>query len=398
MFLPFDRTCCDSQLADLDDWRDRLDRKTPLSRRWTGRLRSDLEAEAIAASTSMEGVPVTVDDVRRILAGDPPRSVSAHDEALVRGYREAMEFVLRRADDPNFEWNRELIVSVQDRVLAGRFDDGSGRLRTRPTLVVRRDSGQVVFRPPPEAEVPAAIDELCETLSRTDAHPAAVAAWAHVALAAIHPFLDGNGRTARILASLVMYRGGFRTRPFTTLEEWWGRHPDDYYAAFTCLGPSFDRTSDVSRFVEAHASAQLSQVRSVDLRERTYRGVWTLLENILLDAGLPDRLATALWDAFFGRPVTAGYYRGMVDVSPATATNDLRGATGYRYLRAEGNTRGRQYFAGSALWDELTSRLRLAAPHDPGAARAVIVEELVDRLVEAGELTERTAEQITLFQ
>ena len=397
MVLPFDTVVLASDLGDLDAWRSRLDRKGPLSRRWTGRLRSDLEAEAIAASTRLEGVPVTVDDVRRILAGDPPRSVSPHDEALVRGYREAMEFVLRRADDPNFEWTRELIVSVQDRVLAGRFEDGAGRLRTRSALVVHRDGGQVVFRPPPAEDVPGLVDELCDTLATADAHPAAVAAWAHVALAAIHPFLDGNGRTARILASLVMYRGGFRTRPFTTLEEWWGRHPEDYYAAFKCLGSTFDRQAVVTPFVAAHVGAQLAQVRSVDLRERTYRGVWTLLENLLLELELPDRLATALWDAFFGRAVTAGYYRGMVDVSPATATNDLRAATAHRLLRAEGNTRGRQYLAGPVLWQQLTSRLRLVDPLDPQAARAVIVDELVARLVESGELPEHSAQQIALF-
>ncbi|HVE67036.1 MAG TPA: Fic family protein [Solirubrobacteraceae bacterium] len=397
MLLPFDRRALAPQTAELDAWRERLDRRAPLPRRWTGRLRSDLEAEAIAASTSLEGIPVTVDDVRRILAGDPPPSVSAHDEALVRGYREAMEFVLRRADDPSFEWNRELIVSVQDRVLAGRFEDGAGRLRTRSALVVRRDAGEVVFRPPPEGAVPGLVDEMCQVLSASDAHPAVVAAWAHVAMAAIHPFLDGNGRTARILASLVMYRGGFRTRPFTTLEEWWGRHPTEYYAAFACLGETFDPGADVGPFVSEHVGAQISQVKSVDLRERTYRGVWTLLENVLLDAGLPDRLATALWDAFFGRSVTAGYYRGMVDVSRATATNDLRAGTARQLLRAEGNTRGRQYVAGPALWEELTSRLRLDNPQEPGAARAVVVDELLDRLVEAGELPGRSPEQIALF-
>jgi hypothetical protein len=54
MLFPFDRACCESELVELDNWRLRLDRKAPLSRRWTGRLRSDLEAEAIAASTSLE--------------------------------------------------------------------------------------------------------------------------------------------------------------------------------------------------------------------------------------------------------------------------------------------------------------------------------------------------------
>src|SRR5438105_7776759 len=106
---------------ELDRWRDRLDYKGPLPRAWVGRLRRDLEAEAVAASTSMEGVPVTVDEVRRILAGDRPAEVREEDRRLVAGYRDAMGFVLRRADDPAFAWNRELMVGLHDRILGGSF-------------------------------------------------------------------------------------------------------------------------------------------------------------------------------------------------------------------------------------------------------------------------------------
>lgn len=70
-----------------------------MPRVWASRLRRELEAEAVAASTSMEGVPVIVDEVRRILAGQSPTEVRPEDQALVEGYRQAMEFVLRRADD-----------------------------------------------------------------------------------------------------------------------------------------------------------------------------------------------------------------------------------------------------------------------------------------------------------
>lgn len=62
----------------------------------------------MGASVRLEQVPVTVDEVRRILAGDRPGSVSAEDAALVTGYRDAMSFVLRRADDPAFRWDPEL--------------------------------------------------------------------------------------------------------------------------------------------------------------------------------------------------------------------------------------------------------------------------------------------------
>ena len=83
MLLPFDDGQAASTYA-LNAWAERLDERI-LPRRWSGRLRRALEAEATAASTRMEGVPVTVDDTLRILAGDPPDHVSDADRALVRG-------------------------------------------------------------------------------------------------------------------------------------------------------------------------------------------------------------------------------------------------------------------------------------------------------------------------
>src|SRR5438067_2238165 len=118
-FLPFDPAAAAPRCDELDQWRTRLDVKGPFLRLWRGQLRRDLEAQAVAASTSMEGVPVTVDEVRRVLAGDRPPEVKPADARLVTGYRDAMGFVLRRADDANFRWDRELLVGLHDRILAG---------------------------------------------------------------------------------------------------------------------------------------------------------------------------------------------------------------------------------------------------------------------------------------
>ncbi|MGI8407140.1 MAG: hypothetical protein ACR2L3_01325, partial [Actinomycetota bacterium] len=70
--LPYDTEPLRALTSELDAWRPRLDYKGVLPRAWAGHLRRELHAEATAASTSMEGVPVTVDEVRRILAGEPP--------------------------------------------------------------------------------------------------------------------------------------------------------------------------------------------------------------------------------------------------------------------------------------------------------------------------------------
>jgi Fic family protein len=383
--LPFSVTDEISSLTEeLEAWKRLLDIRV-LPRTWEGRLRRDLEAEAVAASTRMEGVNVTVDEVRRILAGDRPPDVEPQDRQLVEGYRDAMNFVLRQADDRAFSWDRGLIIGLHDRVLAGRYDLGAGRLRTDKQVWVRnRVSGEDVFLPPPGEEVDPLVEDVVAKMRTGGSHAAVAAAWIHIAMAAIHPFGDGNGRSARILASLAMYRGGFRRPEFTSLEEWWGHHLPGYYDLFQCLGSRWDRTSDVTPFVEGHVRAQVQQVRALDLRLRAEQQVWLAVEEASEDVGMERRLANALWDAFFGRDITAGYYRSLTDVSPATATKDLNLAVAGRLLASKGERRGRRYSAGERLYPAVAETLFIEID-SAESARDRIITELGRRLTTAGE-------------
>ena len=356
-----------SDLERIEELRRILDRGT-LPRRWAGRLRRELEAEATAASTSMEGVPVTVEEVRRILAGDRPSSVEEADARLVEGYRDAMSFVLRRADDPGFSWQTELILGIQDRVMAGSYASGAGRFRTGAAFVADAAAGLVIFEPPQAEAVPGLVQELMAFAESAgdDLPPPVLAALLHARLAGIHPFSDGNGRTARVLASLAMYRGGFTRPQFTSLEEWWGSHRRDYYESFACLGSSWDPDLDITPFVAAHVRAQRLQVDSLSLKEATERVFWGILEDVVTeDLGLPPRLADALYDAFFGRDVTNRYYRSLADVSVPTATSDLGRLEASGLLQAKGAGRSRAYTGSEKL---VAAVARAAELGDPPAS------------------------------
>jgi Fic family protein len=373
LFLPFNEHLFGQQTAELDYWKRSLDTGGSLVVSWDGRLRRDLEAAAVAASTSMEGVAVTVDEVRRILVGDRPESVSAEDAELVSGYRDAMKYVQRRADDDAFAWSSELIKGIHDRVLAGNFANGAGRYGAG-RWVADATTGNVVFEPPPDKDVPRLIDLACERMSTWSAHPALRSAWVHVALAAIHPFKDGNGRTARVLSSLAMYRDGFKRPEFCSLEEWWGRHRTSYYEAFKCLGSGFRTSTDVTAFVSAHVSAQVSQVRAIDLKERVDRRIWLGLELLCDRNGLARRSTNALWDGFYGRAIRPMYYRKLVDVGEVAATSDLRRMKAAGLLDSTGQTRARRYVGTENLFSQLADVLTV--PKD-AASREGIIAQLI---------------------
>ena len=380
MFLPYDAATALDLTAELDRWKAQLDYRAPVPRSWAGRLRRDLEAEAVAASTSMEGVPVTVEEVHHILAGDRPARTREEDAALVRGYRDAMSFVLRRADDTAFKWARELLIGLHDRILAGNWGAGAGRLRTGPAHLIDNRTGELVFQPPPPEDVPELVDRACSVIEKGLEHAAIGAAWIHVAVAAIHPFTDGNGRAARVVASLAMYRGGFKLPEFTSLEEWWGRHRSGYYSSFRCLGNTFDPNADVTPFIRAYLEAQLHQVRALDLRERIQQRVWTAVEEAVTAAGLDPRCSNAVWDAFFSRSVTPRYYRSLADVSVATATKDLAALVAAGLLRPVGRARSRTYHAGTGLYARIGASLGVPVNESGEAARGTIIGELTRRV------------------
>jgi len=382
----------EADLARFADLARRFDVLATLPRTWSGHVRRDLEAQAIGASVALEGVPVTVDDVRRILAGDRPASVSEGDASLVEGYRDAMRLVLRRADDPHYAWTAEIFRSIHERVMAQSWASRAGLLRERQNRLQDTRTGAQIYLPPPTEEVPHLLEDLAAWLAKASSDPPVLvrAALAHVMMAAIHPFADGNGRTARIVASLVMYRGGFRHPQFTSLEEWWGQHSDDYYEAFSCLGPQWDETADVTPFVAAHVSAQKRQAEALSLKHGAEQILWTVLEDIAVhDLGAKPRVVNALWEAFFGREVTNRYYRGLADVPQVTASQDLKQLQTSGLLAPEGGGRSRAYRGTVALMRRVVKTAGLdvdvrGATVPDADLRADIVAGLAARIRGAG--------------
>lgn len=366
----------------------KLGRQGVVSRRWAGRLKRELQAGSIAASSWMEGVRVDADEARRILAGDRPASVTPRDAALVEGYRDAVAYALTEAAAPHSLWSRRLVLDVHRLAMEASEKANPGAFRSGPVFVVD-GAGVVIYSAPMAVLVPELVDELCQWLNKTGDLPApVVAALAHARIAGIHPFSDGNGRTARILATFAMARGGYGMPEFTSLEEWWGSHLRGYYGGFGSLGAEWTPYADVTRFVATHVRAQRHQVAALTERLAVERNVWTAVEDIAGDTGLPPRAAEALFDAFLGRAITNRYYRSVVGASVATATNDLTTLEAAGLLAAEGDGRGRSYSGTFRLVALVASAANAPVLASPTASideqRAVVIEDLREQVAGKG--------------
>ncbi len=145
--------------------------------------------------------------------------------------------------DPSFGWGDRVILDLHFDACSFQRGDGPGRWRTGPVGVTGSD-GRLVYRAPDADEVPGLMAEIIEWLrdGDLDTHAVVRAAMAHLHVVSVHPFSDGNGRISRIVQSLVLAREGLMSLEFSSIEEYLGRHTEDYYAALNeAYGPIYSR-------------------------------------------------------------------------------------------------------------------------------------------------------------
>ena len=92
-------------------------------------------------------------------------------------------------------------------------------------------SGTPDYIPPEYIDIPELLDELVEYVNTTDDHPLIIAAIVHYQLVTIHPFEDGNRRTARLLSGYILDLYGYGFNGIGSLEEYFAYDPDEYYAS-----------------------------------------------------------------------------------------------------------------------------------------------------------------------
>jgi Fic family protein len=129
-----------------------------------------------------------------------------------------------------------------------------GTYRNRYVVVANRLTGEVIFRPPSNKEVPELMKALVEWLNSDNAKeldPVIEAGIAHYEFVRIHPFVDGNGRTARVLATLILYLRGFDAKQFFCLDDYYDSDRSAYYHALQSVDQrTFDLTNWLEYFVE----------------------------------------------------------------------------------------------------------------------------------------------------
>jgi len=317
--------------------------------RWTGLLRRSEFARAIQGSNSIEGFNVTVDDAIAAVEGEEPQ-IDERTEAwlAVRGYREAVTYILQLSDDAHFAHHEAMLRSLHYMMMSYDLSKHPGRWRPGVTYVRRENTSDIVYEGPDAALVPELMDELVRSLNEASRLPIMVrAALAHLNLVMIHPFSDGNGRMARALQTLVLAREGILSPVFSSIEEYLGRNAQEYYAVLAEVGQGhWHPRRDALSWIKFCLTAHYRQAETLLRRSQEAGRLWSELESEIKKRGLQERMVLALHDAAFGFRVRNTTYRKAAEVSEAAASRDLGQLVAAGLLVPHGEKRGRFYLAG----------------------------------------------------
>jgi Fic family protein len=293
-------------------------------------------------STHIEGTQLTLEQSEKILMGKPAGEVRPDDRQELLNYREAMDFVSKYLDEKS-EITEELIKEIH-RTLVKEVRGGTlepGRYRKVQNYVVNSLTGEVIYTPPPPEKVPALMKELVEWLnSEKDIHPVLVAGIAQYKFVEIHPFLDGNGRTARVLCTLLLYKNGYDFKRLFSLSEFYDKDRRRYYEAIRSVK---ENDMDLTRWLEYFVEGLKTQMLEVKAK-----GELAIKKEVVLEKAekldLNERQLKAVRYVVERGKISISTFKSLVpEVSEKTLYRDLQGLVGRGLLKEVGEKKGRVY-------------------------------------------------------
>ena len=195
------------------------------------RLRKNSKKKSSYASNKIEGNPLTEEQANEAIERDEHRHF-LKPEQEIRNYFLALNLLeekLKRKE----KFSKKMILEVQAMVEKGASKEKIGLRGPMPPgilfAVYDATTGAPDYIPPEYSDIPELLDELVDYVNTTDDHPLIIAAIVHYQLVTIHPFEDGNGRTARLMSGYILDFYGYGFNGIGSLEEYFAYDPDEYY-------------------------------------------------------------------------------------------------------------------------------------------------------------------------
>jgi Fic family protein len=285
-------------------------------------------------TTHIEGTRLTLDQAERLWRGETVPEADPEDTRELLNYRKAFEFISECLDggDPITEG---MIREIHRKLVAGVRGGSAapGEYRKIQNYVVNSVTGKVIYTPPSAVEIPIMMSDLVKWLnSELDIHPILTSGIAQFQLVHIHPFLDGNGRTSRLLSTLFLYKAGYDFKRLFTISEYYDRDRPAFYRSIQSVRDNgMDMTNWLDYFVNG-LEAQMVEVRK--------RGEQVIRRDILVKQhGLNERQEKAMGFLLTNGKMTIQAFEALCpNVNRRSLQRDLKGMMDKKLIEAEGAT------------------------------------------------------------
>jgi Fic family protein len=215
------------------------------NRRFPGIVMVKLEQAAremsACSSTGIEGNPLSLTEVKRIIRNNPQNISNSEREVL--NYNNALETFGNIIENNTLKFNLNLILQIQGCIIKGLSNsDNTGKLRNEPVFVNDPATGKPVYLPPDHQDVPGLMNDLIKfcVKNKEELDPLIVAGIFHKQFVIIHPFTDGNGRTARLTSKILLAGMGLDTFNLFSFENYYNRNVTQYFKNVGVFGNYYD--------------------------------------------------------------------------------------------------------------------------------------------------------------
>lgn len=238
--------------------------QAPLVPAWEAKFRDDALNRTVHYGTKIEGNDLTSEQAQQVVRlGETldSQAVAQRTGLLARdrdiqeviNYRKVISWIDAQHGSHSPELlNIETLKTLHSLTMYRLIDEQYiGSFRDKQVIVRSASDGQVAFRPPVSVEVPYLLQDFFTWLMSPETahlHPILKAAITHYQLVYIHPFIEGNGRTARAMATLVMYVLEYDFKRFFSIEQYFDSDVHKYYQALLSVQQSPEK--DMSYWLE----------------------------------------------------------------------------------------------------------------------------------------------------
>lgn len=305
-------------------------------------VRHRASVESVHSSTSIEGNPLDINQVRAVISSDRILTKQEYAEIEVYNYKQALDYINRRRSggDITLDDILKLHQIITDRLLDSTR---SGKIRRRP-VYIEDGQHQIIYT---AVDAPRVKNELIGLLNwikdnQFVLHPVIIGAVIHFHLAAIHPFSDGNGRTARAATALYLALAHYDNDGTLTLDTYYASDRPSYYAILRRLnGENYasSQQADLTPWLEYFAEGYLTSLRVLDAEIRLL-SLATLTDKPALDRNDQDIIS---YVAKFGSLNISEAESILPELSRRTIQHRLKHLVDQGYLDLVGATHEAKY-------------------------------------------------------